>query len=466
MRVRIDRYQSVASSLGVRSWIYGIVGALSIIFGAFGGVIGLLILGFSGGTLWERRSGIFLAVFLGALPLAVGGLLVWRAFAARTRRNRYRDLAALARSHPVFDSSAVARALDMGPLEAERVLVEAQAYGIVEETHEPTAPPPALSAPPPAVSAPRDTTPAPSAPLPSDPSRWVGAVVDGAYAIERVLGAGGMGIVLAARHVRTGRRYAIKTLLPDARLSEDAVRRFEREATAASALGHPNICAVHDFNVTGGIHYMVLDLVDGETLEQRLSRVGSLEWPDAQRFGLELASALSAAHGAGLLHRDLKPQNVVLAKALSSATNGAERAVLLDFGLVKPMDDTAISRITATGSVVGTPLYMSPEQARGEAVDARSDVYELGAVIFEMITGAPPFIDRTLASVYARLLTTQAPRASSLATRSIPPAVDAVLARALAKDPSDRFPDAKSFADALAAVHEDAPGTVRLPRTA
>lgn len=452
MRVRIDRYQSVTSSLVLRTWIYGVVGALAVVFGAFGGVIGVLILAFSGGTFWERRSGLVLAIFTGALPLAAGAVLVWRAFAARSRQRRYRDLAALARSQPTFDSTAVARALEVGPLDAERVLVEAQAYGIVEET--PGAPP--------VPHAPAAIVSSPSAPLPSDPAQWVGAVVDGTYAIERVIGAGGMGIVLAARHVRTGRRCALKTLLPDARLSEDAVRRFEREATAASALGHPNICAVHDFNVTGGVHYIVLDMLEGETLEQRLARSGSLPWPDAQRVALELASALSAAHAQGLLHRDLKPQNVVLAKD----AGGAERAVLVDFGLVKPMDEGAISRITATGSVVGTPLYMSPEQARGEAVDARSDVYALGAVVFEMVTGAPPFIDRTLANVYARLLTTQAPRASSVSTRAVPQALDATLARALAKDPTERWPDVKSFAEALAAVQEDAPGTLRLPRTA
>src|SRR5512140_1766215 len=152
-----------------------------------------------------------------------------------------------------------------------------------------------------------------------------------------------------------------------------------------------------------------MDLLAGEALEHGLARGGRLPWAGAQGVVLELGAGLAAAHDHGLLHRDVKPANVFLARA-----GGGERAVLLDFGLVKPVEDAAISRITVTGAAVGTPLYMSPEQARGEAVDARSDVYGLAAVLFEMVTGAPPFLDRTLASVYARLLTTAAPAASSV----------------------------------------------------
>jgi eukaryotic-like serine/threonine-protein kinase len=263
-----------------------------------------------------------------------------------------------------------------------------------------------------------------------------------------------MGAVYAARHLRTGRRYAVKTLLPDARLSPDAIKRFEREATAASALGHPGIIAVHDFNETAqGVHYMVMELHDGETLDQRLGRAGSLDWPEARRVALELASALAAAHDHGLLHRDLKPANIFLAKV----PGGADRAVLLDFGLAKPLDETMISRITVTGAAVGTPMYMSPEQARGDATDVRSDVYGLAAVVYEMVTGAPPFLDRTLASVYARLLTESAPAASTVAPSGCPLGLDEVLARALAKAPADRFPDVKSLGAALGAIPPEAP---------
>jgi serine/threonine-protein kinase len=214
------------------------------------------------------------------------------------------------------------------------------------------------------------------------------------------------------------------------------------------------------------VHYIVFDLLEGETLEARLAR-GSLAWNDAKRIALEIAAGLGAAHAQNLLHRDLKPQNVFLARDVSG-----ERAVLLDFGLVKPMDDSAISRITVTGAVVGTPLYMSPEQARGEAVDVRSDVYSLAAVVFEMVTGAPPFIDKTLANVYARLLTTPPPIASTLAS-TVPRALDDVLARALAKSPADRYADVAAFSAAMGAIQEEStasternPKTERLPRTA
>jgi serine/threonine-protein kinase len=267
-------------------------------------------------------------------------------------------------------------------------------------------------------------------------------------------------MVFRGRHLRTGRAYAIKTMLPDARFLPDARSRFEREATAASALGHPNIIGVHDFNETpDGTFYLVMDLLEGDTLEQRLARVGSLPWADARRIVLELGAGLAAAHAHGLLHRDVKPGNVLLAKSADSA----ERAVLLDFGLVKPIDENAISRITATGAAVGTPLYMSPEQARGEPIDPRSDLYSLGALLFETVTGAPPFLDRTLANVYARLLTVDAPTASSVADHPIPAELDAVLARTLAKSREARFPDVKSFLAAIEAIDpETAPLTKRM----
>jgi serine/threonine-protein kinase len=279
-----------------------------------------------------------------------------------------------------------------------------------------------------------------------------GEVLNGTYRIESVLGAGGMGMVYAAQHLRTGRRYAVKTLLPDAQLSPDAIRRFEREATAASALGHPGIVAVHDFHETeGGVHYLVMDLLEGETLEQRLSRAGCLAWPEARRITLEVAAALSTAHDRGLLHRDLKPANIFLARAEGTP----ERAVLLDFGLAKPLD-AGRSRITVSGAAVGTPLYMSPEQARGEALDVRSDVYGLGAVLYEMVTGAPPFLDRTLAGVYARLLTESAPAATSAARYPLPPAVDDILACTLAKTPGERFDSMRALMGALERVGEAA----------
>jgi serine/threonine-protein kinase len=286
-----------------------------------------------------------------------------------------------------------------------------------------------------------------------------GTVLGGAYQIEEPLGEGAMGAVHAARHLRTGRRYAVKTMLAGADAGEDALRRFEREATAASALGHPGIVQVHDFNVTPeGLFYLVMDLLEGETLEQRLERVGALPWAEARRVAVELCAALGAAHDHGLLHRDLKPSNVFLAKS-SRASNTAERTVLVDFGLVKALDDRA-ANVTSTGAVIGTPMYMSPEQARGEALDVRSDLYSLAAVLFECLTGSPPFVDRSVAAVYARLLKEPPPRASTVGRLPFPPALDDLLLRALAKDRDARFPTALALGEALATVsEEEAPRT-------
>ncbi|MEJ7732241.1 MAG: serine/threonine-protein kinase [Polyangiaceae bacterium] len=265
----------------------------------------------------------------------------------------------------------------------------------------------------------------------------------GSYRVTAFVAAGGMGAVYAAEHIRTGGACALKVLHLDRRTSPEARRRFEREARAAGAIGHPGIAAVHDFDTTAdGVTFLVMELLHGETLEQRLERVGTLPWPAAVAVTSDVGSALSAAHAAGFLHRDLKPSNVFFARGGA----GAERTVLLDFGLAKPLD-AAASRVTVTGAAAGTPLYMPPEQARGEPVDVRADVYGLAAVLFEMVTGAPPFHDVNLAKVYARLLGEPAPAPSRLAP--CPPALDAIMARALAKVPNERFPDVGSFIVAI-----------------
>ena len=155
-----------------------------------------------------------------------------------------------------------------------------------------------------------------------------GVTIRQTWIVERCLATGGMGAVYAARHARTGRRYALKTLLPDEQLSKNAIARFEREARAASAIGHAGIAAVHEFDQTeDGLYYLVMDLLDGETLETRLARVGRLAWPEAKRIALEVGDALAAAHRAGILHRDLKPSNVFL-RAMEGTP---ERAMLVDF---------------------------------------------------------------------------------------------------------------------------------------
>ncbi len=470
MRLRLDRYREVQGRLEWTSVLLLVFGGVGVLVSSFSIFVGVIMF-FAppdpeGGVLWQHRSAIFLSVFTGLFPLIVSGIMVWRGVARRRDLASLRGIGALARQAATFGVDDVARALDVGPARAHRLVLDAIARGILEDS--PMTPAPYTPAPQsplhgghPGGSGPAVTIADPMARTVvarSTPDAWIGTVLHGTYQVEARLGAGGMGLVFRGRHLRTGRPYAIKTLLPDARMHPDALRRFEREATAASALGHPNIVGVHDFNVTpDGTAYLVMDLLEGETLEQRLTRAGSLPWGEARRLILELGSALAAAHEHGLLHRDIKPANVLMARA----AGGGERPVLLDFGLVKPLEDAVTSRITAMGEVVGTPLYMSPEQARGEVVDARSDLYALAAMAFEMVTGAPPFLDRTLASVYAQLLTTAAPAASSVAGRPLPPAVDAVLARGLAKTREERYPDVRSFLAAVEAIPPETPGLAR-----
>ncbi|MBX7197710.1 MAG: serine/threonine protein kinase, partial [Sandaracinaceae bacterium] len=310
-----------------------------------------------------------------------------------------------------------------------------------------TPPPPSAPSPPPAplpatavgvpVAPPRATPHASTPPGRTSAEQLVGQTLKQTWFVEGLLAAGGMGCVYTARHVRTGKRYAVKTLLPDERISMESLHRFEREARTASSLGHVGIVQVHDFDLDGDPRFLVMDLLEGETLEQRLARAGRLAWPDVKRIALEVADALAAAHHAGVLHRDLKPSNVFLARKEGLG----ERAVLLDFGLTKPIREGASVWVTRTGAIVGTAHYMSPEQARGErSLDQRADVYGLGALIYEMIAGIPPFLGATPFAVLTSLLT-EAPVPPSHLMQGVPPAVDALVLRALAKAPSDRPQD-------------------------
>ncbi len=316
----------------------------------------------------------------------------------------------------------------------------------------PSVRPDALAATTPSLFPNTQRTPAPSMPharsAVQSTSDLTGRTLKDTWFVENRLASGGMGAVYAARHARTGRRYAVKTMLPDERVSTEALHRFEREAKAASAIGHAGIVAVHDFDQTpDGVHFLVMDLLEGETLEHRLARHGRLAWPDARAIALEVAEALGAAHAQGILHRDLKPSNVFM----SARPGRPERAVLVDFGLAKPIREGGSVWVTRTGAIVGTAHYMAPEQARGERVDARADVYGLGALTYEMIAGVPPFLGNTAFAVLTLLLTEQ-PVAPSAIVAGIPPSLDALVLRALAKDPNERPESVAAFAQQLAAT--------------
>src|SRR6185312_12337396 len=213
----------------------------------------------------------------------------------------------------------------------------------------------------------------------------------GGYIVDGELGHGGMGVVYSATHPLIGKRAAVKVLKPELSKEPAAVERFVREARAVNQIGHPNIVDIYDFGVLpDGRRYYLMDLLAGESLRARLKRGGALHVSEAASVIDETASALAAAHTKGIIHRDLKPDNVFMV----NVPGRWPEAKLLDWGLAKLVRGGGKFQ-TVTGSVLGTPVYMSPEQARGEQVDFRTDIYALGVMAFELLTGAVPFKGRS-----------------------------------------------------------------------
>lgn len=264
--------------------------------------------------------------------------------------------------------------------------------------------------------------------------------VAGRYVVEAPLGKGGMGEVLRARDLRLDRSVALK-VLPQAMLGDGYARaRLLREARAAAALDHPNIVHVYDVGEADeGAAYIAMELVRGRTLRAMLSD-GPVETSLVARITGEVASALTAAHRAGFVHRDVKPDNVMV--------RDDGRAVVLDFGLAKPVERDAML-LTADGSIVGTPAYLSPEQSRGEPLTGASDQFALAVTAFELLTGRLPWVGQTAMAVLAAIVA-DAPLGASSLRPALPTAVDGVFERALSKTGADRYPDCVTFADALA----------------
>jgi predicted Ser/Thr protein kinase len=255
------------------------------------------------------------------------------------------------------------------------------------------------------------------------------------YSIEGVLGRGGMGVVYLAEQPELGRKVAIKVIAPALASDPDYLRRFKHESRLAAAIEHPNAIPIYEAGVAEGeIPYLVMRYVDGVDLATLIRREGKLDGARAARIVEQVSGALDEAHARGLVHRDVKPGNVIVEKR-----RGSEQAYLTDFGLTKQMDAT--SGVTATGRWVGTIDYASPEQIRGEHVDARSDVYALGCVLFVALTGQLPFErEADVAKLYAHI-NDPAPAPSSVA-QGVPPQLDAVVGRALEKEPDRRYPSA------------------------
>jgi serine/threonine-protein kinase len=271
-----------------------------------------------------------------------------------------------------------------------------------------------------------------------DGTDLVGRVLNGKFRVLQLLGEGGMGRVYLAEHVMIGRRCALKVLSPTLVGHPESIRRFAGEARNASRIAHPNVAVVYDFEKTSdGLVYLVLEFVDGETLGAILSREIWLDVPRAVRIVRDTAEALQAAHDLGIVHRDLKPDNIMIARTAT----GEDLVKVVDFGIAKAWEQAGgDSRVTRTGFVVGTPRYMSPEQLTDETVDARSDVYSLGCVMYEAITGRSAFktADDKHNSLRHPRLRDDAPRA-----------LDAIIRRAMSRAPGERYQTAQAMRDDL-----------------
>jgi eukaryotic-like serine/threonine-protein kinase len=282
----------------------------------------------------------------------------------------------------------------------------------------------------------------------------------GPYEILSLLGAGGMGKVYKARDTRLDRIVAIKVLSDRELADAGSKARFEREARAISALSHPHICALFDVGSQDGTEYLVMEYLEGETLAVRL-RAGPLPLPDALRYGCQIAEALEAAHRRGVVHRDLKPANVLLT---------ASGVKLLDFGLARlepagGADEAAqtASVLTNGGRIFGTLPYMAPEQLRGQRADARTDIWALGAVLYEMISGRRSFPGNTPAELASSILSSQ-PAPPSTLRADLPAFADGVVMRCLAKSPEERWQTGRDVAFALRDAAPEPAGPAPSPR--
>ena len=267
-------------------------------------------------------------------------------------------------------------------------------------------------------------------------------ILSGSYEIEGEIGRGGMGIVYSARDLKLKRRVAIKVLPPDLAFREEIRIRFTREAQTAARLQHPHIVPIHSVGEEGGLVYFVMAYVDGESLAARLRRRERLPIEEARRIMKETSDAMGLAHAMGVIHRDIKPDNVLL--------EGTRRRVMVtDFGIAKALVEDGGSTLTGTGVAIGTPAYMSPEQAAGDSeIDTRSDIYSLGVVGFEMLSGEIPFKAPTVAGILLKQVSEPVPDLTQL-REDCPDELAFTVMRCLDKDPENRWPTADALRRAL-----------------
>jgi serine/threonine-protein kinase len=295
-------------------------------------------------------------------------------------------------------------------------------------------------------------------------SDLVGQVVADRYHVIKKLGEGGMGQVYLAEHVKMGRRSAIKVMNPSMVHDPDAVARFNREASNASRITHPNVCAIYDFGETpDGLIYLAMEFVEGEPLTDLLERDGALPMPRAVGIFTQVAEALQAAHDLGIVHRDLKPDNIMLAQR-----KGHDVVKVVDFGIAKAVGgDESGQKVTKTGLVVGTPEFMSPEQLSGDKLDGRSDLYSLALVFYRMLAGKLPFEATTVQETMIKRLTDEPiTLAAARPDLTFPAGLQPVLDTALARSPVERYQTVAKFAADVASVTGLGRGaTAAIPQT-
>ncbi|HVR71002.1 MAG TPA: protein kinase, partial [Vicinamibacteria bacterium] len=282
-----------------------------------------------------------------------------------------------------------------------------------------------------------------------------GSVIAGRYEIRELLGRGGMGLVYKAQDRELDELVVLKLLRADLARAEGMARRFRSEIKLARRIRHPNVCAIHEFGQDGEFCFITMELVDGVDLKREIRQRGALPAPDAFDVALQLAAGLQAIHDGGIVHRDLKTANIM--------RDRAGRVRLMDFGIAKQMHSESTG-VTMTGQVIGTPEYMSPEQALGTEVDYRSDVYALGVVFFEIFTGRVPFQGETPIATLRKQVNDPPPLDGAEAA-GLPGTMVAVLARALAKEPDARYASAAELREAVEWARAASPGeaTVRIP---
>ena len=278
-------------------------------------------------------------------------------------------------------------------------------------------------------------------------------MIDDRYRVARRLGEGGMSYVYQGRDQATNTDVAIKVLTPRLAGDPGAVERLKREAMLAERFNHPNVCRILHVGKTGdGMLYLIMPYLRGESLNDSETRRGPYPVDEAVTLLVQVCQGLQHAHELGVIHRDLKPENIMLVP--DEKGPGGVRAVVMDFGLAKERrQEPEIAKLTATGIVLGTPEFMSPEQIRGKAIDARSDIYALSTLAFEMFTGQLPFSGRTAQEMMIARLKGK-PRLLREVRPDLPAKLEAALAKGMALDPNERYPSMTAFADALLGTEE------------